>query len=40
MNMGNDLLLRQKKYLPNARRSLWCVTKAIILTMILDPLCN
>lgn len=40
MNMGNDLLFRGKKYVSHARRSPWCMTKAIILTMILNPLHN
>lgn len=38
--MGDDLLFRGKKYVAHARHSPWCMTKAIILTMILNPLHN
>lgn len=39
-NRGNDLLFKGKKYVSHARRSPWYMTKAIILTMILNPLHN
>lgn len=40
MSMGNDLLFKGKKKVSLARHSPWCMTKAIILTMILSPLHN
>lgn len=40
VNMGNGLLFRGKKHVLHARHSPWCMTKVVLLTMILQPLHN